>query len=574
MDIQNLRKLNNSYVNQLLNQNRVDESLALEIIDLHLQPLSIIQLVYEKSLNDNQKKPNEKNDFLSSITEAILEENLYCTYPEERNLIINEINTIALGIKYSDLSEDEFKDELKILNAEKDKNKYINHHHRYNYYAGLFAYYNKFGNFPDNINFYIVDKEKPAQPELDAIKDYLESYLENYAVNTYSSDDIQEMLTANEEESITNNQFRDYHQNKIDSKTTRSDNLKLSIKAIEKVNEHDEYLEIEHIAYSNALRFKKSIENDLPLIQRINNHTISKIIEDMQRNKELKASHLTMIKDLYSGEVDPNTTLELYKDAYKQEGSKYYKNGIKLINAIINDKNLLSSEPDVNPYLIIEKQKIEKSTESNLYDTNTLLLLDSYDIPEKYQHFLPVIKKMVDEEIEKRSQNSLPNIIVNNMSDSDIRNCLENLNDYHTSRIKKSNNVSLDECKDVIKAYFSTDSQIDYIAAKYYKFSDEIKALSNEERIKLDQMADLLKALRIDMTGIRESNREVILSSYINNNNDEKVKDLLDDVKGVKNGNKIIDNTVILIDKISLEKDASLENNNNLFNRIRKRFSL
>ena len=87
-------------------------------------------------------------------------------------------------------------------------------------------------------------------------------------------------------------------------------------------------------------------------------------------------------------------------------------------------------------------------------------------------------------------------------------------------------------------------------------------------------MADFLKALRIDMTGIRESNREVILSSYINNNNDEKVKDLLDDVKGVKNGNKIIDNTVILIDKISLEKDASLENNNNLFNRIRKRFSL
>lgn len=181
---------------------------------------------------------------------------------------------------------------------------------------------------------------------------------------------------------------------------------------------------------------------------------------------------------------------------------------------------------------------------------------------------------MIDEEIEKRFENSLPNIIVNNMSDSDIRNCLENLNDYHTSRIKKSKHISLDECKDVIKAYFSTDSQIDHIAAKYYKFSDELKNLSNEERIKLDQMVDLLKALRIDMTGIRESNREVILSSYINNNNDEKVKDLLDDVKGVKNGNKIIDNTVILIDKISLEKDASLENNNNLFNRIRKRFSL
>lgn len=574
MDIQNLRKLNNSYVNQLLNQNRVDESLALEIIDLHLQPLSIIQLVYEKSLNDNQKKPNEKNDFLSSITEAILEENLYCTYPKERNLIMNEISTIALGIKYSDLSEEEFKDELKILHAEKDKSKYIDHHHRYNYYAGLFAYYNKFGNFPDNINFYIVDKEKPAQPEIGAIKDYLENYLENYAVNTYSSDDIQKMLTANEEESITNNQFRDYHQNKIDSKTTRSDNLKLSIKAIEKVNNHDEYLEIEHIAYSNALRFKKSIENDLPLIQRINNHTISRVIENMQLNKELKASHLTMIKDLYSGEVDPNITLQLYKDAYQQEGLKYYKNGMKLINAIINDKNLLSSEPDVNPYLIIEKQKIEKSTESNLYDINTLLLLDSYDIPEKHLHFLPVIKKMVDEEIEKRSENSLPNIIVNNMSDSDIHNCLENLNDYHTSRIKKSNNVSLDEYKDVIKAYFSTDSQIEHIAAKYYKFPDELKNLSNEDRIKLDKMADFLKALRIDMTGIRESNREVILSSYINNNNDEKVKDLLDDVKGVKNGNKIIDNTVILIDKISLEKDASLENNNNLFNRIRKRFSL
>lgn len=574
MDIQNLRKLNNSYVNQLLNQNRVDEALALEIIDLHLQPLSIIQLVYEKSLDDNQKKPNEKNDFLSSITETILEENLYCTYPKERNLIMNEISTIALGIKYSDLSEEEFKDELKILHAEKDKSKYIDHHHRYNYYAGLFAYYNKFGNFPDNINFYIVDKEKPAQPELGAIKDFLENYLENYAVNTYSSDDIQKMLTANEEESITNNQFRDYHQNKIDSKTTRSDNLKLSIKAIEKVNNHDEYLEIEHIAYSNALRFKKSIENDLPLIQRINNHTISRVIENMQLNKELKASHLTMIKDLYSGEVDPNITLQLYKDAYQQEGLKYYKNGMKLINAIINDKNLLSSEPDVNPYLIIEKQKIEKSTESNLYDINTLLLLDSYDIPEKHLHFLPVIKKMVDEEIEKRSENSLPNIIVNNMSDSDIHNCLENLNDYHTSRIKKSNHVSLDECKDVIKAYFSTDSQIEHIAAKYYKFSDELKNLSNEDRIKLDKMADFLKALRIDMTGIRESNREVILSSYINNNNDEKVKDLLDDVKGVKNGNKIIDNTVILIDKISLEKDASLENNNNLFNRIRKRFSL
>lgn len=574
MDIQNLRKLNNSYVNQLLNQNRVDEALALEIIDLHLQPLSIIQLVYEKSLDDNQKKPNEKNDFLSSITETILEENLYCTYPKERNLIMNEISTIALGIKYSDLSEEEFKDELKILHAEKDKSKYIDHHHRYNYYAGLFAYYNKFGNFPDNTNFYIVDKEKPAQPEIGAIKDYLENYLENYAVNTYSSDDIQKMLTANEEESITNNQFRDYHQNKIDSKTTRPDNLKLSIKAIEKVNNHDEYLEIEHIAYSNALRFKKSIENDLPLIQRINNHTINKVIENMQLNKELKASHLTMIKDLYSGEVDPNITLQLYKDAYQQEGLKYYKNGIKLINAIINDKNLLSSEPNVNPYLIIEKQKIEKSTESNLYDINTRLLLDSYDIPEKNQQFLPVIKKMVDEEIEKRSENSLPNIIINNMSDNDIRNCLEGLNDYNSSRIKESKHFSLEEYKDVVKAYFSTDNQIDHIAAKYYKFSNELKNLSNEDRIKLDKMVDFLKALRIDMTGIRENNREVILLSYVKNNNDDKVKDLLDDIKGIKNGNKIIDNTTILIDKLSLEKDASLENNNTLFNRIRKRFSL
>lgn len=574
MDIQNLRKLNNSYVNQLLNQNRVDESLALEIIDLHLQPLPIIQLIYEKSLDDNQKKPNEKNDFLSSITETILEENLYCTYPEERNFIINEINTIALGIKYSDLSEEEFKDELKILNAEKDKNKYINHHHRYNYYAGLFAYYNKFGNFPDNINFYIVDKDKPAQPELGAIKDYLENYLENYVVNTYSSDDIQKMLTANEEESITNNQFRDYHQNKIDSKITRADNLKLSIMAIEKVNNHDEYLEIEHIAYSNALRFKKSIENNLPLIQRINNHTISKVIKDMQQNKELKASHLTMIKDLYSGEVDPNITLKLYKDAYKQEGSKYYKNGIKLIKAIINDKNLLSSEPDVHPYLIIEKNNIQKATESNLHEKNTLLLINHYDIPEKYEIFLPAIKKMIDDEIEKRSENSLPNIIANNMNDSDIHNCFTNFNDYHTSRIKNSNSVTLDELKDVIKAYFSTDNQIDHIAAKYYKFSDETKKLSNEEAVRCEKMVDFLKGLRIDMTGIRERNMEIALSSYVYNNDDDKVKKLLDDVKGIKNGNKIIDNTVILIDKISLEKDASLENNNNLFSRIRKKFSL
>ena len=76
------------------------------------------------------------------------------------------------------------------------------------------------------------------------------------------------------------------------------------------------------------------------------------------------------------------------------------------------------------------------------------------------------------------------------------------------------------------------------------------------------------------MTDLRESNMETILSSYVNNNNDEKVKNLLDDVKSIKNGNKIIDNTVILIDKLSLEKDASLENNNNLINRIRKRFSL
>lgn len=87
-------------------------------------------------------------------------------------------------------------------------------------------------------------------------------------------------------------------------------------------------------------------------------------------------------------------------------------------------------------------------------------------------------------------------------------------------------------------------------------------------------MVDFLKDLRINMTGVRESNMETILSYYVNNNNDDKVKDLLDDIKGIKNGNKIIDNTVILIDKLSLEKDASLENNNNLINRIRKRFSL
>lgn len=574
MDIQKLKELNNDYVDSLLLQNKVDESLALEIIDLHLQPLPVIYAVYKKSLEDYKKESNSKNEFLTSVTEEILEKGLYCTYPDERNLIRNEINTIALGIKYSDLSEEEFKDELKILKAEKDENKYINNHHRYNYYAGLFAYHNKFGIFPDNRNFYIVDAERPSQPPLSDIKGYLENYLENYAVNTYSSDDIQQMLKNNEEESITNNQFRSYHQNKIDSGIARSHDLKLSKKAIENVDNHDQYLEIEHNAYSSALRFKKSIEQDLTLFQKINNHTINKVIEEMQKNKELKASHLTMIKDLYSGEVDPNITFQLYKDAYEQEPSKYYKNGMKLINAIINDDHLLSPDPNVNPYLIIEKHNIEKATESNLSHKNTLILVDNYELPEKYKHFLPTIKKMIDEEIEKRSENSLPNVIVNNMSDSDIRKCLKSLNNYHTSRVKESNNVSLDECKDVIKAYFSTDNQIDHIAAKYYKFSDELKDLPNEEHIRLNQMLDFLKDLRINISSIRESNREVILSSYINNNDDDKVKKLLDDVKDIKNGNNIIDNTVILIDKVSLEKDASLENNNNLFSRIRKKFSL
>lgn len=571
MDIQKLKDLNNDYVDSLLQQNKVDKSLALEIIDLHLQPLPVIYAVYKKSLEDYKKESNSKNDFLMSVTEEILEKGLYCTYPEPYRLVQNQTNTIALGIKYSDLSEEQFQNELKILNNKRDSDPYVNNHHRYNYYAGLYAYKNKFGQFLDDNAFNSFYREKPT---FNNIKNYLEDYLENYAVNTYSSEEIQKMLEDNKKESISNDEFRAYHQEKLDLGKARSHDLNLSTKAIENLDKHDQYLEVENVAYSNALRFKKSIENDLPLIHKINNHTINKVIENMQQNKELKASHLTMIKDLYSGETDPNITLQLYKDSFEKEPSTYFSNGIKLVQAIVDDKNVLSTDPNVNPYLIIERHRIEKSTESNLSDKNTLILLNSYDIPEKYEHFLPIIKNMIDEEIEKRSENSLPNIIVNNMSDSDIRNCLENLNDYHTSRIKKSNNVSLDECKDIIKAYFSTDSQIDHIAAKYYKFSDEIKALSNEERIKLDKMVDFLKDLKINMTDLRESNMETILSSYVNNNNDEKVKNLLDDVKSIKNGNKIIDNTVILIDKLSLEKDASLENNNNLINRIRKRFSL
>ena len=191
MDIQKLKDLNNDYVDSLLQQNKVDKSLALEIIDLHLQPLPVIYAVYKKSLEDYKKESNSKNDFLMSVTEEILEKGLYCTYPEPYRLVQNQTNTIALGIKYSDLSEEQFQNELKILNNKRDSDPYVNNHHRYNYYAGLYAYKNKFGQFLDDNAFNSFYREKPT---FNNIKNYLEDYLENYAVNTYSSEEIQKML--------------------------------------------------------------------------------------------------------------------------------------------------------------------------------------------------------------------------------------------------------------------------------------------------------------------------------------------------------------------------------------------
>lgn len=226
MDIQKLRQLNNGYVNSLLDQNKVDDALALEIIDLHLQPEPVIFAIYKKSLDEYKKtyNNNDKNAFLYSITEEMLEEGLYSTYPEPYRLVKDEINTTALSIKYSDLTADEFKEELKILEAKKDSDPFINNHHRYNYYAGLYAYQNKFGEFLDNNAFTSFYREEPT---FDNIKGYLQDYLENYAINTYSSEEIKSLIATNEKESTTNVEFKSYHQERIDSDMRRLNDLKL-----------------------------------------------------------------------------------------------------------------------------------------------------------------------------------------------------------------------------------------------------------------------------------------------------------------------------------------------------------
>lgn len=566
MDIQKLSLLKNSYVDSLLKQNKVDEQLALEIIDLHLQPQPVIYAIYKKSLEDYKKEPNSKNDFLMSVTEEILSDGLYVSYPEPHSFVKDQINTTALSIKYSDLSSDQFKIELKILNAKKDNDPYINNHHRYNYYAGLYAYKNKFGVFLDDNAF---DSFYRAEPTFSNIKNYLANYLENYAINTYSSEEIEKMLEDNKEESRTNNEFRAYNQEKIDLGTARLHDLELSKKAIQNLDSHDQYLEVEKTAYSNALRFKKSIENDLPLIAKLNNHTINKVIEDMQKNKEMKASHLTMIKDLYSGETDPNVTLQLYREAYEKDNSTYYRNGIRLINAIINDKNVLSSDPNVNPYLIIHKHAIEKASNYTLSNMSADFLHETFEIPAQYEHLRSVIGGMVSDEINNRYGKSLTDTIIKNMSENDITNFINSSKDSFISKIKNSDAATPEDYKDIIKACFSNNDQMKALAIKYYDLAKNSENLTNFELVKNDRMVDFLKNVH-DNSDKKEKNMEEILSSYIKNNDDDKVKKLLDDVKSVKGENTLVEKTTVLIDRLSLEKDTSFDNN--IINRIRRKF--
>ena len=562
MNTQHLRDFKNHFINMHLDKNNIDESLAKEIVDFYLQPLPVNIHMYTLMMKSPQAETDNHLNVLTGVLENMISgdnaKQYSQPYPESMDIVRTYDVFKALSLKYGDLSKLQFDSELEILSRKQSNSAFIDNHYKQIHFTAAKVYEWKFGVEP---HITPVKSSYEGQIEFDEYSAYLKDFITNKTTSLYSADEIKQLIRQNNQEKEVMDSLVFYHKNVLASDTVRDSQRHNSQGFLKNVSFKE--VTLEGNAYQSALFLKESENNDMEIIKAINNPTISKVISDMRDRGEFKPSHLKMVIDAYSGNEDPNVLIDSYRNEFNQpsEDPAYFKNGIKLLLAVINDPNKASLDPNVNPYLIIESKTIESLSTSALISKQMDIL---HNAPENNK-LVNSVYNMILSEKENRNENTLANIIVKNMNDEDVENAMKSLNSRVISETLNGSALNIEDKKDIIRAVFAIHHEYDRLSNKH-----SLALPENTDHTKHHSLSTLFSIMKVDITGSQTKNMEAILKSFVNNNTDEKVEAVYDEISAMKDQNKLSRLALASMDKNILEKAAPLEDT--LINRIKRKF--
>lgn len=562
MNIQHLRDFKNHFINMHLDKNNINEPLAKEIIDFYLQPLPVNIYMYTLMMKSLQAETDNRLNVLTGVLESMISVDNAKQYSEPYPESMDQVRTYdvfkALSLKYGDFSKPQFDSELEILSRKQSNSAFIDNHYKQIHFTAAKVYEWKFGVEP---HITPVKSSYEGQIEFEEYSDYLKDFITNKTTSLYSTDEIKDLIRQNNQEKEVMESLVVYHKNVLASDKVRDSQRHNSQNFLKNVSFKE--VTLEGNAYQSALFLKESENNDMEIIKTINNPTINKVISDMRDRGEFKPSHLKMVIDTYSGNADPNVLIESYRNEFNNlsEDPAYFKNGIKLLLAVINDPNKASLDPNVNPYLIIESKTIESLSTSSLISKQMDII---HNAPENNK-LVDSVYNMILSEKENRNENTLANIIVKNMNDEDVENAMKSLNSRVISETLSSSTLNIEDKKDIIRAVFAIHHEYDRLSDKH-----SLALLENTDHTKHHSLSTLFSIMKVDITGSQTKNMEAILKSFVNNNTDEKVEVVYDEISAMKDQNKLSRLALASMDKNILEKAAPLEDT--LITRIKRKF--
>lgn len=550
MNIQHLRDLNNHFINMNLDKNNIDEPLAKEIIDFYLQPLPINTHMYGSMMKNPQAETNNRMNVLTGVLENIVmgdTKQYSALYTDSMDKIRTFDTFKALSLKYAGLNKYQFDEELEILSRKQSHSEFIDNHYKQIHFMASKVYEWKFDVKPQ------IKPEKfsyEGKIEFDDYSAYLKDFITSKVASIYSSEEIKELIRENNMQRNVTESVIDYHKNVLSGDYVRDSQRHNSENFLKNVSFKE--INLEGSAYQSALFLKEAENKNMAIINAINNPIINKVISEMKNRGEFKPSHLDMIINAYSGKDDPKVLMDSYRNEFNKpsEDPAYYKNGIKLLIAVMNDPNKESLDPKVNPYLIIEGKTI-----------------DSLSAGSENNKLVNSVYNMIEAEKTNRQENTVANIIVKNMSDDDVDNAMASLNSQVISNIAEIASLNTEDKKDIIRGIFAIHHEYDRLADKHSLATPE-----NIDQTKHHSLATLFSVMKTEPEGSQPKNMEAVLKSFVNNNTDEKIGAVYDEISSMKDSNKLSSFTLASIDKCLLEKAAPAEEET-LISRIKRKFS-
>lgn len=564
MNIQHLRDLNNHFININLDKNNIDEPLAKEIVDFYLQPLPINIYMYGSMMKHPQAETNNRIDVLTGVLENIVMTGNTEQYSNPYADSMDKIRTFdtfkALSLKYADLTKHQFDDELEILSRKQSHSPFIDNHYKQIHFMASEVYEWKFGIEP------LITPVKSSYSgtiEFEEYSDYLKDFMINKTASLYSSQEIKELIRENSIQREATESVIDYHKNVLSGDYVRDSKRHNSEDFLKNVSFKE--IDFEGSVYQLALFSSASLTENMDLIKAINNPDLNKVISTMRIRGELKPSHLNMVIDAYSGNHDPSVLIESYRNEFNKpsEDPAYYKNGIKLLIAVINDPNKASLDPNVNPYLIIEGKTIDSLSADSLVSRTTKLMNNGSN----NEKLINSVYNMIEAERTNLQENTVANIIVKHMNDNDVDNAMSSLNSQVISNIAERSSLNIEDKKDIIRGIFAIHHEYDRLSDKH-----SLAIPENIDQTKHYSLASLFSIMKIDPEGSQPKDMEVVLKSFVNNNSDEKIGAVYDEISSMKDSNKLSSFTLASIDKCLLEKAAPAEEET-LISRIKRKFS-